>query len=71
MKDKFNRELSIGDICFRIKSSSSRFGKPTLNVYKILDFSNVKVKIGSKTYVDSCNLVKASIENLENHIVTN
>lgn len=64
MKDKFDRDLEIGDICFRV-TQVSKFGKPTISVYRILDFSPQKVKIGNKTYVDPGNLVKASSEGLE------
>ena len=68
MKDKFNRELFIGDICFRVKSPTSRFGKPTMNVVQVKDFTESKVKIADRCFVDSTNLVKASNEDLERFI---
>lgn len=68
MTDKFKRELSIGDICFRVKSPSSRFGKPSINVVKIQDFTESKVKIADRCFVDSTNLVKASNEGLEEYV---
>jgi len=64
MKDSFGRELNIGDIVFRI-TQRSKFSRPQLNVYRILDFTPQKIKIGTKCYVDSQNLTKASSENLE------
>jgi hypothetical protein len=62
MKDHFKRELQIDDICFRIVHS--RFGNH-LEVVKIKDFTPQKVKLDTKVFVDSTNLVKASNENLE------
>lgn len=66
MKDKFGRTLEIGDICFRIKTDMSGFGKPSAIVVRVLDFTQSKVKIKERTFVDSVNLIKASPEGLEN-----
>jgi hypothetical protein len=68
MKDKFGRELSIGDICFRIKTASSRFGKASAVIVSVLDFTESKVKIKDRSFVDSTNLIKASSEGLETYV---
>ena len=68
MKDKFNRELLIGDICFRVKYSTGRFGKPSINVVKVQDFTESKVKIAERCFVDSNNLVKATHIGLEQYV---
>ena len=68
MRDKFDRPLAVGDICFKVGNSSGRFGKPTVKVYKVLEFTASKVKIAERTFVDSTNLVKACPEDLERFI---
>jgi hypothetical protein len=68
MKDKFGRELQVGDICFRIGYTGGRFGRPKLNVVKIQEFTVSKVKIAERCFVDSTNLAKASVEDLERFI---
>ncbi|MCK9428982.1 MAG: hypothetical protein M0R17_03090 [Candidatus Omnitrophica bacterium] len=62
MKDYFKRELQIDDICFRIVHT--KYGNH-LKVVKIKDFTPQKVKLDTKVFVDSTNLVKASAEDLE------
>jgi hypothetical protein len=69
MKDKFDRELSVGDLCFRIVGAANRFARPSLKVVKVQDFTASKVKLGTRCFVDSGNLVKASSEDLEKHII--
>jgi len=64
MTDKFGREMEIGNVCFRVKGSNSRFGKPTLEVVIIKDFTNAKVKIGERSFVNPENLTLASDKDL-------
>lgn len=58
MKDKFGRELQLGDLCIRVKTSS--WGAPKFTVVQVIDFTKKKVKVGDRSFMDSTNLVLLS-----------
>ena len=62
MKDYFNRELKIGDICYRIQSGRGNQYKPTYCIVKIEAFSE-KMVILERGVV-----VSPSIQYIKNHL---
>ena len=62
-KDKYGRILNKTDKCIKV-SIMSRNWKPKIELVEVLDFTNYKVKIGEKRYVDANNLILLSHEGL-------
>lgn len=62
-KDKFGRELDIGNKCLRVTTKANSW-VPKIEIVNVQSFSKFKVKIGERRYVDSNNLILLSSEGL-------
>ncbi len=61
MKDYFDRELKVGDKCFRLSKGRFSFG---ITLIEVLDFTNTKVKVAEKTYISAHNLIRADADEI-------
>lgn len=59
----YGRELQKGDKCLRVTLSRNAW-KPRIEIVTVLELAKFRIKIGTRRYVDSNNLILLSTEGL-------